>query len=189
MKIILNILILLSVFNCNSQLDSVKISKENSPSKSISIHRDSVQKKYKNKIKKYGFLFVIPPSFKLVSEDLKAIDISKNVKSIETDWSDPENQIDIHLIFHPETAGQTLYEYYLKEKKGIKKRSISNYDALEISEILHKNGKGKKIKPRKKIQIFIKKKDGVLEIIYDFPLHNTKAMDIWKNFLNNIKSL
>jgi len=188
MKKLLNILILLSLFNCNSQYDTGKILKENTASKSVNSHKDSLQNKDVKQIQKYGFSFVIPPSFKIIYEDIKSIDRTGNVKSFETGLSSVENQIDIHLIFHPGQSGFILYDYYSKQKNKIEK-NISNHDALLLSEILNKNGKGKIINPKKRIRLFIKKRDGVVEVDYSYPIDHTKAPVIWENFLHNIKSL
>ncbi len=142
-------------------------------------------------VKKYGFEFRIPNSWQETVSNLKATDLKGNVKAIESDYNDTKNQSQIKMVYHPGNNGQILYDYYAKNalQKG-KTVQINGQKAIEITETLKYDGKGHQLSTpvtRHKIYLLSPNQNGSLEIIYDFPVANTKAQAGFKAFISQIK--
>ena len=142
-------------------------------------------------VKKYGFQFIIPSNWENQETDLKAIDLKGQIKSIETSYVDVNIQSCIKLIFHPDKAGMTLYNYY-NENKSIKSKhfNIAGQPAIMIDEQLTRDGKGHILpKPliRHKIYVLSPNHKGLLEIVYNLPKNNIKAKQVFEHFIQKIR--
>lgn len=144
-------------------------------------------------VKKYGFQFSIPKNWENQETDLKAIDLKGQIKSIETSYVDANLQSCIKLIFHPDKAGLTLYNYY-NENKSIKSKhfNIAGQSAIMIKEQLTRDGKGHILpKPliRHKIYLLSPNHKGLLEIVYNLPKNNIKAKQAFEHFIQKIQPI
>ena len=150
------------------------------------------QKSENKTVEKYGFQFQIPEHWTTKTNDFKTKNLKGEVKTIETEYFDNQTKSRIKIINHPGDSGLLLYNYYSKDtSEKMKKIKIGQLDALNTDEHLTRDGKGNLLSLpiiRHKIYIVSTDKKGVLEIVYDLLENNTKAGQVYKDFINSIKS-
>lgn len=165
---------------------------ENIHKKTTNVEPRSDEKKSDDQVvEKYGFRFYIPDNWALQTNDFETKNLKGEVKTIETNYVDEGTKSRIRLIFHPGNSGMTLYRYYSKDSSGkIQKSKIGEHDALKIDEVLTRDGKGHVLlRPvmRHKIYMVAPGEQGVLEIVYDLPKDDAKAIEVYEMFVNRIE--
>ncbi len=193
------LIILILILSLNNSCGNTKTAgkqetvQNQSPSSVVSKKNDTDKKINESgqNIKKYGFQFNIPKNWQAQVTDFKSTDLQGQIKTIETDYTDKENQSRIKLVYHPDKAGMTLYNYY-NENKSIKSKhfNIAGQPAIMTDEQLTRDGKGHILpKPfiRHKIYILSPNHEGLLEIVYDLPKNNIQAKEVFDYFIQKIQ--
>jgi len=139
----------------------------------------------------YGFRFWIPPGFVKTIDDIKAVDLKENIKSRETAFRDTLTGAEIHIIFHPEPYGKTLYDYYrsLADKHKATITNIAGLPAVGLTENIVFNGKGLPLDEplvRQKYYV-LDAADNCLELVLNRGIHKNETAKIFQQFIDKIQ--
>lgn len=194
MKNIILIFFLLSI-SCNNKVETKK---HNSNLKSSEV--PNIEVKTKNtesnsnltkNIIKYGITYNLNEQWKLINDDNKTIDLKGNTKTIETSYTNVNNNSKLYIINHNNKNGNKIYKSRKKEVNGetVKILNVSNREAVITTKLLDKNGKGKIIKPsiKKIIVSFINDEGFLVEI--KISINSENKEQITNDFLDFISTI
>jgi len=193
MKIILTFWSALSLWACMQEKPAQTVNKSSVDTIQVvqktttNLKKDSATKRV---MKKYGFQFAVPKTWKVDLNDFKAIDLKGNVKTITSSFVDTVTNARVQLVYHPNKAGVSLYKYYRKKNAELVK--IAHQDAVKITRVLKTDGKGHPLQTplvREKIILMTPDQSGSLEMILDVKQNDQKAFDTWQDFLQHITAI
>jgi len=141
----------------------------------------------------YGFRFVIPKSYHKIIDDVSATDLHGNIRSRETAYKDSLSGAEIHIIFHLQPYGKTLYDYYyeLAEKQKAATTNIAGLPAIKQTEKILFNGKGQALnEPVVRQKYFVlDKENNCLELVFNQTKEDEKIDLEFQKFIREIRKL
>ena len=145
-----------------------------------------------------GISFKYPSYWK--KNEVKSVDLNGKINAVEINFTDTISVSNFSVKYHPNPAGNKLYQYNLSQYKSStgnfqsenKEIFIDGYKAISGTSVRERDGKGHKLNPPAKLTVvylFYKNLKGELELNFRNNQNSSKSEKQFQQLLKTFKIL